>query len=346
MQKLRYKVLKGISEGLYPSKVARILGKSKQTVDYHVQALVQAGSIKSDVRSSSQCYEVTMKGKKELIREVKNFTSKSEKKSGGHRDETYTNSNNLIEALKVEGWDSLDSIHNLRFKVVVDGLYKILKEMNNFYGWNYISSNAKFETAKRLPDCMVRIFVTSGDTVEVMIGCSDDSIPVISSGFSMIASVLGVVRQVLYDLGTGLDIPSVGLWIFDGLERNRDSAMISGKSFNLTFRRMDEIFRLYFKDPDKDGVGKLRVEKLENPGVSFDVFKESQLNAPAKILEVVSRIQEDMKQFSGIREDINILTEAQGKMANVLSLMVGGNDSKTSLVESVSRDEQDKRFYG
>lgn len=41
-----------------------------------------------------------------------------------------------------------------------------------------------------------------------------------------------------------------------------------------------------------------------------------------------------------------MFSKSQGKMANILSVMAGGNDGKTSSVEPVPKDEQDKVFYG
>ncbi len=351
MLELRYKVLKGLSEGKYPAQIASNLGKNKQTIAYHIKELERDGLIKCSVKSYPMFYDFTARGQRE-VQSPKSPKSKEKSKNrcmGGKRNNV-NNSNNLLEALYLGGWSSDDLFHNLKYETKVDGLYSFIEKMRYLLSdWRYVSSNHKFETVLSLPDCRVQIFVTTDNTLEVHIGCSKNPLSISDKGFMEIAGILGAVRGHIYGLNQSLLIDGVDDWILKGFHRNKDKLVtgsVSGQGINVTFSEMQETFRVYLKRGEGSDVDKVRFEKIESFGKSFGEFRESELNTPAKILEVVFRIQEDVKQFSGIREDINILTKAQGKMANVLSLMAGGNDSKISLVDDFSRDEQDKRFYG
>lgn len=333
-------ILSLIEKEYYPSRIAQIIGTYPQKVDYHLQKLIQERYVIEKSKSYPRFYRLTPEGKRYLAKISKDIQNISKNKSIGPKPESYVSlSNNLMDALQLGGWDPIDSLHNVRFFVVVDGLYNILDKLKNLMqDWKYHSSNGKFQTVLVLPDCRVIVCVTSGNTVEVMIKSSEEPFPVASDGFTRLASVLGVVRQEIFDIHRGLDISSVDMWMLDSFDRNRDSAMISGKGISVTFRKMEETFRYYFKDTDKDGIGKVRVEKQESSRKRFGEFRDLELNVPAKTLELVSIIQ---KNVQTITEDQKVMNETQGKMANILSVLAGGNDRKTSLVDSVPKDDSD-----
>jgi DNA-binding MarR family transcriptional regulator len=54
--------MKDLAAGMYPSKIARVRGWSKQHVDYYVRKLEQASLIRKEKRSNISIWEVTEKG--------------------------------------------------------------------------------------------------------------------------------------------------------------------------------------------------------------------------------------------------------------------------------------------
>ena len=59
-------ILKLLDEGYYPAKIARIVGRKKQTIHYHIKRLLKFGYIRLQCRDAITVYEVTQAGKKFL----------------------------------------------------------------------------------------------------------------------------------------------------------------------------------------------------------------------------------------------------------------------------------------
>lgn len=60
-------ILKGIEVGMYPAKIGRVRGWSKQHVAYYVKKLEKAGLIRRKKRSSIVIYELTAQGQNFLV---------------------------------------------------------------------------------------------------------------------------------------------------------------------------------------------------------------------------------------------------------------------------------------
>lgn len=133
---LLYRILILINKGQYPTQIARTLGKSKQSIKYHIDKLERQGYIKLVVKSNAKFYELTDKGK-QLLKDLKDQSKKFSLPTS--------------EEMR---------LHNLAIK------FPILKDNPNFK-WDKANQGLKnwMEQYKRLPEYGITLKKTTNHII-------------------------------------------------------------------------------------------------------------------------------------------------------------------------------------
>ena len=109
-------ILKEISEGEYPSNIARHLKTTKQNINYYLRYFQDSGYIELDVSDVADFYRITQCGidylGKIMIGQIETSKSKVKEKSHTMR-ETFTRSK-----IKKEGMPEFDNLHNIQFREI------------------------------------------------------------------------------------------------------------------------------------------------------------------------------------------------------------------------------------
>ena len=184
------------------------------------------------------------------------------------------------------------SIHDIRLRFVVKGLWSLLSNSSKFqilYNSKDISIT-KFERE----NLNVKVTVHDTDTVSVSIGCTFAPVELDTNGMRRLSNALAItedrIRREIQKTITktkeeqattaSLSIPYYGSWIITIWHFGRDSEITySKKEFNIEYRTTEEIIiKIYDKYWKHENKRKIRIEKQEYPNKSFNDAMEEQLN--------------------------------------------------------------------
>ena len=184
------------------------------------------------------------------------------------------------------------SIHDIRLRFVVKGLWSLLSNSSKF---QILDSSKDISITKfERENLIVKVTVHDTDTVSVSIGCTFAPVELDTNGMRRLSNALAItedrIRREIQKTITktkeeqattaSLSIPYYGSWIITIWHFGRDSEITySKKEFNIEYRTTEEIIiKIYDKYWKHENKRKIRIEKQEYPNKSFNDAMEEQLN--------------------------------------------------------------------
>jgi hypothetical protein len=182
------------------------------------------------------------------------------------------------------------SIHDIRLRFTINGL------------WKTLANNSKFQVLKSSKDILIakferenlniRITVHDTDTVSVIVGCSFVPIELDIHGLIRLSNVLAIAEDKIFSAieqcdgirigenDSSMHIQHYTSWIISMWHFGRDAAITYEKEkFCIEYRTAQEIiYRIYDKEWKHNGKRLIRIEKQEYPNKNFAEAMEEQLN--------------------------------------------------------------------